>query len=220
MSKKIGVILSGAGYLDGSEIYEAVTLLLALDRAGAEAVCMAPDIPLHHVVNHLTGKPTQETRTVLLEAARIVRGKIADIRTIQTAYLDAVILPGGFGAAKNLSSYATKGAKCEVIPEVTRVIKETILREKPLGAICIAPVLVAKVLGAKKMKATLTIGNDKKTAADIEKMGCIHKPCTVTDIVVDAKYKIVTTPAYMYPVRISEAAEGISKLVQQIISMI
>ena len=145
MAKKIGVILSGCGVYDGSELNETVITLLAIDRAGAEAVCMAPNIEQMHVINHLSGEPTEgETRNVLVESARIARGNIKDTATVTAADFDALILPGGFGAAKNLCDFAVKGPDCNVNPDVSRLVKETVVAKKPLAAICIAPALLAK----------------------------------------------------------------------------
>jgi enhancing lycopene biosynthesis protein 2 len=220
MVKKIGVILSGCGVYDGSEIHEAVITLLAIDRAGAEAVCMAPDIPQMHVINHLTGEPVEgETRNVLVESARIARGDIRNLATVTAADFDALILPGGFGAAKNLCNFAVNGPDCSVNPEVSRVLKETVAAGKPVAAVCIAPALLAKVLGPSNSPA-LTIGTDEGTAAALNKMGAKHISCPVRETVIDEENKIVSSPAYMLAGRISEAAEGIEKTVQALIKMI
>ncbi|MFH1027653.1 MAG: isoprenoid biosynthesis glyoxalase ElbB, partial [Pseudomonadota bacterium] len=170
--KKIGVVLSGCGVRDGSEIHEAVFTLLAIDRHGAQAVCMAPnaDFP---ATNHLTMQETGEKRNALVESARIARGDIRDIKEVKAADLDAIIFPGGFGAAKNLCDFAMKGAAASIHPEVARLLKEVASAGKPIGAICIAPVLVAALLG-KELNPTVTIGNDEGTAAEITKTGAIH----------------------------------------------
>jgi enhancing lycopene biosynthesis protein 2 len=218
---KVGVILSGCGVYDGSEIHEAVITLLALDRAGAEVVCMAPNMPQMHVINHLTGEVVSgELRNVLEESARIARGKIRDIKDVKAADLDALMLPGGFGAAKNLSDFADDGADCSVNPEVERLVKEIVAAGKPLAAVCIAPVVVAKVLGDEKIKAKLTIGTDEGTAKALETMGAEHVACPVREFVVDREHKIITSPAYMLAGRISEAAEGIEKTVRTLLEMI
>lgn len=215
--KKIGVVLSGCGVRDGSEIHEAVLTLLAIDQAGCEALCMAPDADFP-VTDHLAMQETGEKRNVLVESARIARGNIRDIKGVRAADLDAVIFPGGFGAAKNLCDFATKGAAASVHPEVARLLKEMAAARKPIGAICIAPTLIAAVLG-KEYAATLTIGNDAGTAAEIEKTGAKHQQCPVTEFVVDAKNKIVSTPAYMLANRISEAYTGIGKCVKEVIAL-
>lgn len=218
---KIGVILSGCGVYDGSEIYETVLTLLAIDRAGAEAVCMAPDIPQMHVINHLTGEPVAgEQRNVLQEAARIARGKIKNLKDVKAADIDALVLPGGFGAAKNLCDFAVKGPDCTVNPEVARLMREIVQAKKPLAAICIAPALVAKVLGEDRLAPEITIGSDQGTAQALETMGGKHVTCPVREIVIDQKNKIITTPAYMLAERISEAADGIEKTIKTLIDMI
>ncbi|AMV73539.1 isoprenoid biosynthesis glyoxalase ElbB [Desulfuromonas carbonis] len=218
---KVGVILSGCGVYDGSEIQEAVITLLALDRAGAEAVCMAPDVAQMHVVNHLSGEVAAgESRNVLVESARIARGQIRDIKTVRVTDFDALILPGGFGAAKNLCNFAVKGAECDVNPEVSRLLRETIQAKKPLAAVCIAPALVARVLGGEKLTPTVTIGTDAATAEALETMGATHQDCPVREFVIDRKNKIVTSPAYMLAGRISEAADGIEKTVKELLALI
>jgi enhancing lycopene biosynthesis protein 2 len=216
--KKIGVVLSGCGVYDGSEIHEAVLALLAIDRQGCEAVCIAPNIDVP-VVNHLTRQETGEKRNVLVESARIARGNIRDIKGVTAADLDAIIFPGGFGAAKNLCNFAVKGADASVNPEVARLLKEMATAKKPIGAVCIAPTVVAAVLG-REYSPTLTIGNDPGTAAEIEKTGAAHQACPVTEFVVDRKNKLVTSPAYMLANRISEAAEGIDKCVREVVKLI
>lgn len=215
--KKIGVILSGCGVKDGSEIHEAVFTLLAIDQAGAQAICMAPNSELDEI-NHLTNEATGAKRNVLLESARIARGNIQDIAKVKVSDLDAVILPGGFGAAKNLSDFASKGHEAKAHPEVARLIHEMVAAKKPIGAICIAPATIAAILG-KEFSPTLTIGNDVGTASALEKMGAKHQACPVKDFVVDEKNKIISTPAYMLANRISETYEGISKLVKEVLKL-
>lgn len=217
MKKKIGVVLSGCGVYDGSEIHEAVLTLLAIDRNGAEAVCMAPDMELAEV-DHLAGKPTGASRNVLVESARIARGKITDIAKVKAADLDAIVFPGGFGAVKNLCDFAIKGADAHVHREVSRLLQEMATVKKPIGAICIAPALVAAVLG-KEYAPEVTIGNDKGTAAAITATGSVHLNCPVRELVVDSRNKIVSTPAYMLAGCISEAADGIEKAVKAVIEM-
>ncbi|MCK4621765.1 MAG: isoprenoid biosynthesis glyoxalase ElbB [Desulfuromonadales bacterium] len=217
---KVGVILSGCGVYDGSEIHEAVITLLALDRAGAEAVCMAPDME-QGVVNHLTGEPVEgAVRNVLEESARITRGNISDIATISASDIDALILPGGFGAAKNLCDFAFKGPDCKVHPQVARLVWEIVTAKKPLAAICIAPALVSKVLGNEQLAHQLTIGTDEGTAQAITAMGSKHVSCPAREFVVDKENKLVSTPAYMLAGSISEAAEGIEKTVNAVLEMI
>jgi len=217
MKKRIGVVLSGCGVYDGSEIHEAVFTLLAIDRAGAEAVCMAPDRDLDEV-NHLTGQPTGARRNVLVESARIARGKIRDIKGVTAADLDGLVFPGGYGAAKNLCTFAEKGKDAEVDPEVLRLVREMYRAKKPIGAICIAPALIAAALG-KEASPTVTIGTDEGTARAIEGTGARHQNCPVKEFVVDRENKIVSTPAYMLAQSISEAYEGITKCVNAVVEM-
>ncbi|MFA7059858.1 MAG: isoprenoid biosynthesis glyoxalase ElbB [Pedobacter sp.] len=215
--KNIGVVLSGCGVRDGSEIHEAVFTLLAIDRHGAKAVCMAPnaDFP---VTNHLTMQETGEKRNALVESARIARGDIRDIKGVKASELDAIIFPGGFGAAKNLCDFAMKGAAASIHPEVTRLLMEIVAAGKPIGAICIAPALIAAVLG-KELSPTVTIGNDEGTAAEITKTGAIHQTCPVTELVIDQQHKIVSTPAYMLATNISDVYQGIDKCVTEVIAL-
>ena len=216
--KRVGVILSGSGYLDGSEIHEATLTLLFLDKRGAKVTAMAPDVRQMHVVDHLRGEAAgAESRNVLAEAARITRGAIVDVKSVKAEDLDALILPGGYGAAKNLCTFATEGVKLQVNPEVERLVRDVAAAGKPLGFICIAPVLAAKVLGAKKVK--LTIGNDPATAAVVNALGAIHVDTPVDQIVVDEKNKVVSTPAYMLGPTIAPVAAGIERLVGAVLEM-
>jgi len=214
--KKIAVILSGCGVFDGSEIYESTLTLLALDQAGVEYQCMAPDIEQMHVINHLTGDEMNEKRNVLIEAARIARGAIINLTEANSSEYDALIVPGGFGAAKNLSDFAVKGADMSVNADVQNMIQAMHKAGKPIGLICIAPAMTPRLFGEGSI---CTIGNDPETASAIEAMGSVHQNCPVDDIVVDKDRKIVTTPAYMLAGRISEAASGINKLVSEILAL-
>lgn len=218
---KVGVILSGCGVYDGSEIHETVITLLALSRAGAEAICMAPNIDQMHVVNHLTGKVAEsEQRNVLVESARIARGEVKDISTISANDLDALILPGGFGAAKNLCDFAVNGPDCSVNGDVERLIKEMVAAKKPFAALCIAPALIARILGDNTPSPQLTIGNDTDTAEAIKKMGAQHIDCEVSEFIIDKNHNIVSTPAYMLAGSIHEAATGIDKTVEALLKLI
>lgn len=217
--KKIGVVLSGCGVYDGSEIHEAVLTLLAIDRAGATAVCMAPNVAQMHVVDHVKGQPVSgETRNVLVEAARIARGEIKSMDQVKAADLDALIFPGGYGAAKNLCTFAVDGVDCKVNAEVERLIKEMYQAKKPMGFICIAPVIAAKVLGDHHPK--LTIGNDPDTANAIEKLGGKHVIRKVEEAECDKEHKIVSTPAYMLGPTIAHVAKGIEQCVEQVLQLI
>ncbi|QOV68327.1 isoprenoid biosynthesis glyoxalase ElbB [Citrobacter sp. BDA59-3] len=212
--KKIGVVLSGSGVYDGSEIHEAVITLLAIAREGAEAVCFAPDKRQTDVINHLTGEPMGESRNVLIEAARIARGAILPLAQASINDLDALIVPGGFGAAKNLSSFASLGSESVVDPDLKRLALEMHQAGKPLGFMCIAPAMLPKIFD---FPLRLTIGTDIDTAEVLEDMGAEHVPCPVDDIVVDEDNKVVTTPAYMLAQNIAEAATGIEKLVSRVL---
>ncbi len=215
---KIGVILSGAGVFDGSEIHEAVITLLNIESEGAEYICMAPDINQMHTIDHLTGSESEdEQRNVLVESARIARGEIKRIKEVNPDEIDAIIIPGGFGAAKNLCDFAVNGANCTVNQDVEELLLKMNKAGKPIGAMCIAPVILAKVFG--DVKPTLTIGTDRETAQAIETMGAIHKDCTVDNIVVDEENKMVSTPAYMLAKGITDAAAGIEKLVDEVLAM-
>ena len=216
MSKKIAVILSGCGVYDGAEIHESVITLLRLDQRGAQVQCFAPNIAQLHVINHLSGEEMPESRNVLVESARIARGNIKDIREASVDDFDALIVPGGFGAAKNLSNFAVEGAACSVQPDVLALTEAFAEAGKPVGLICISPALAAKIYGPG---VTCTIGNDAETAAAMNKMGATHADCAVSDIVEDKARKLVSTPAYMLAQSISEAASGINKLVDRVLEL-
>ena len=216
MSKKIAVILSGCGVYDGAEIHESVITLLRLDQRGAQVQCFAPNIAQHHVINHLTGEEMPESRNVLVESARIARGEVKDIREANVEEFDARIVPGGFGAAKNLSNFAVEGAGCSVNPDVLALAEAFAEAGKPVGLICISPALAAKIYGPG---VVCTIGNDAGTAAALDKMGATHQECAVDEIVEDKARKLVSTPAYMLAKNISEVASGINKLVDRVLEL-
>lgn len=209
-AKNVCVILSGCGVFDGAEIHESVVTLLTLARAGATYRCAAPDKPQMHVINHLEGKPAEgETRNVLVEAARIARGAISPLSEIRATDYDAVFLPGGFGAAKNLSDFAVNGAGGSADPELVPVLQEFRAAGKPIGAVCIAPAVLVLALG----EGEFTIGSDEGTAAAIAAAGGSHVACPVTEMHVDEARKIVTAPAYMVDTTLDRVAEGIEKAV-------
>ena len=218
--KKVGVLLSGCGVNDGAEIHEYVLTMLFLDKAGVEMILMAPNIDQMHVINHYTGQEMEEYRNVLVESSRIARGEIKDMAEVSGNDLDALIIPGGFGVAKNLCDYAMAGPECSVNPDVYRLIAELRLMNKPIGAICIAPVMMAKILGEQEESANMTIGYDETTSTDIISMGSKHIDCPVTEMIIDEDKKIVTTPAYMEANSIKEAADGIEQLIKKVLSMI
>lgn len=215
---KVGVFLSGCGVFDGSEIYEATFTLLELDRAGAQAVCIAPDIEQMHVIDHLKGEPTEgESRNVLREAARIARGNIRNAADVQADELDALIFPGGFGAAKNLSTFATEGPECSVTPQAERLIRAMHAAGKPLGFMCISPAVAAHVLGKEAVE--LTIGDNADVAGALEKLGAKHRKCKVDEIAIDQRNNVVTAPAYMYgEARMKDVHAGIAKLVAEVLA--
>ncbi|WP_447527771.1 isoprenoid biosynthesis glyoxalase ElbB [Vreelandella sp. TE19] len=218
MSKKVAVILAGCGAYDGSEIYETTLTLLRLDQLGIAYRAFAPDIDQHHVVNHLTQKAQDgETRNVLEESARLMRGEIQPITELDADDFDAVIVPGGFGVAKNLSDFAEQGDAMAVLESLKTALGAFKEDAKPIGLMCIAPVLVSRLWGDG---ISVTIGRDPSVAGAISAMGGLHKSCDVDDIVVDLEHQVVTTPAYMQARRISEAATGIFKLVERINEMI
>lgn len=213
---KVAVVLSGCGFLDGAEIHESVVTLLALDRAGIPYQCVAPNIPQMHVVNHLTGEPAPgETRQVLLEAARIARGDIKDLATVKVADFDGALFPGGYGAAKNYCDYATQGDACQIHPQVEAFLLGMVEAKKPVGVICISPVVLARALKGRDYHPRVTIGTDPGTAKSIETFGSKHVECPTRDCVVDKELRIVSTPAYMTGKSISEVAAGIERLVSE-----
>ena len=216
-SPKVGLVLSGCGVFDGSEIHEAVSCLIALDRRGSQTVCLAPNIPQAGVTNHATKQSTSQTRNVLEESARIARGKIRDIATVKAADLDALVFPGGFYAAKNLSDFASKGAGCTVNPEVQRLVWEMHAAGKPIGLACIAPVLAAKLLS--KHSPQLTIGTDKGTADAINSMGGRHVNADPIGVVTDEKNRLVTTPCYMNDVGPWTVFQGVEKMVEEVLRL-
>jgi len=210
------MVLSGCGVQDGSEIHEAVLTLLAIDRHGGTAHCFAPDMAQHDVVDHLRGRPTAETRNVLVESARIARGRIEALAAFDAARFDALVFPGGFGAAKNLCSFAVDGPDCTVQPDVARAITAMAALGKPVGALCIAPAILAKVLAG----AELTIGDDADTAAALERMGARHRTAGRGQVVVDPIRRVVTTPCYMLDSSIGQIADGADAAVRALLEMI
>ena len=215
--KKVAVILSGCGVYDGSEIHETVLTLLAIETHGAKYHCFAPNVSQHHVVNHLTGAIDEaDSRNVLVESARIARGDIEDIVDLHVEDFDALLVPGGFGAAKNLCDFAVKGEHCDINPDVLNVCQTFARAHKPAGYLCIAPVMIPFIYGED---AQGTIGKDMGVAGSLINMGLSHVECEVDDIVVDKAKKLVTTPAYMLATSIVEAEKGINKLVGKVLSL-
>lgn len=208
--KKFAVILAGCGVYDGAEIHEATLTMLAIMKLGASYDVFAPDIDQHHVINHLTGEEMKERRNVLVESARIARGKIKDLKNYDPNNFDALVIPGGFGVAKNLCDFAFKGANCTVNPDVEKAILKTSGKNKPIGALCISPVILAKIFG----DVELTIGQDKGTAEAIEKMGSTHIKTTHGEVIIDEKNNLFTTPCYMLDANILQIAEGAENIVR------
>lgn len=219
MTKRtVGVVLSGCGFMDGSEIHEATLTLLALDRRGVKVLAMAPNVDQMHVVDHVRGKPAEgQKRNVLQEASRISRGEIRDLATVKATEYDALLFPGGYGAAKNLCTFAVDGTSMKVNPEVERLVRETLAANKPMGFICIAPVIAAKVIG---QGVRLTVGDDKETGAAVVALGGQHVAHQVEEIEVDSKLKVVSTPAYMLGPGIAPVWKGIDKLVGAVMELI
>lgn len=218
MSNKpaIAVVLSGCGVFDGAEIHESTLTLLALDKQGAAYQCFAPNVDQAHVINHLNGEATEESRNVLIEAARIARGEIKDLKEFDVSDFDAIIFPGGFGAAKNLSSFAFDGAQCTVNDDVAAAVKAVHGAGKPIGALCIAPAIMARIFEGGDM----TIGQDPGTAEAIEAMGANHKPATHGEVVVDNSLRLVTSPCYMLEATISQIADGTENAVRTLLDMV
>jgi enhancing lycopene biosynthesis protein 2 len=215
--KKIAVILSGCGVYDGSEIHETVLTFLAIEQNGAKYRCFAPNINQHHVINHLTGEVmTDEIRNVLVESARIARGDVEDLSEFYLDEFDALIVPGGFGAAKNLSDFAIHGENCVVNAQVLAVCQAFAKANKPAGYMCIAPAMLPNIYGDD---VQATIGKDMGIAGSLNQMGLAHVECDVDNIVVDEKHKLVSTPAYMLATTLSEGASGINRLVHKVIEL-
>ena len=217
--KKIGVVLAGCGAQDGAEIHESVITLLELDRAGVEVIIMAPDMDQFHVINHLKGGTMDPARNILVEASRIARGKIVPVGTISGDQLDALIFPGGTGMAKNLFDYSMTGPDCTVIKDVERLVVEILNENKPIGAICIAPVMIAKILQNMGKKGLVTGGHNQQISLDINAMGIEVQKATAEEIVIDHENKIVSTPAYVEAKSIKEVASGIEKLIKKVVEM-
>ncbi len=213
--KKFAVVLSGSGVFDGAEIHEATLSLYAIMKQGGTYEIFAPDIPQHHVINHITGEEMNEKRNVLIESARIARGKIRPLSEFNIDEFDALLYPGGFGAAKNLSSFAFDGVDCNVDEDVRRSVEQTVKAGKPIGALCISPVIMAKVLGG----AELTIGEDKDTAEAVEAMGARHMETGHGEVIVDTKYKLFTTPCYMLDANIVQIADGAANIVKSMMGL-
>lgn len=214
--KKFAVILCGCGSMDGSEIHEAVMTLLAIDRNEYEYSIFAPNDNQYHVVDHVSGQATDEKRNMMVEAARIARGQIRPLEECKVEEFDAVVFPGGFGAAKNLFTYAIDGKDCTVREDVATLIRAFHACKKPIGALCIAPVMIAKVLG----DVTITVGNDEGTIENVLSFGSKHINTLQKGVIADKQNMVFTTPCYMLPARISDIADCAENLIEAIIENI
>ncbi len=225
---KIGVLLSGSGVYDGAEIQESVLILLALAQQGADYFCIAPNIEQHHVINHLTGDEMNEKRNVLVESARIARGNIKDLAEVSANDMDGLVMPGGFGVAKNFTKWAFEGANGEINKDVKRLVNEMLKQGKPLAAVCMSPTTVAKALEGTGIEATLTVGTTKEKSpyqiadisAEMKKVGANPVFCTVTEVVSDDANNIVSSPCYMMEATIAQVNEGIQKTIAKLVEMV
>eukprot|EP01098_Paradermamoeba_levis_P008104 TRINITY_DN3370_c0_g1_i2.p1 TRINITY_DN3370_c0_g1~~TRINITY_DN3370_c0_g1_i2.p1 ORF type:complete len:249 (+),score=95.54 TRINITY_DN3370_c0_g1_i2:91-837(+) len=213
--KKVAVVLSGCGVFDGTEIIEAVSVTVHLSQLGAEATFFAPNIKQYHVINHAQGKEEQSARNVLVESARIARGEVSELSELKATNFNAVIFPGGFGAAKNLSTFAMDGSGMKVNKDVQRVLEEFNAAKKPIGLCCIAPVLAAKVLPG----VTVTVGSDENVATQIQALNSKAVEKKVTEIVYDEKFGVVTTPAFMCNAPSHEVFQGIGSMVKKVVEL-
>ncbi len=213
--KKIAVILAGNGVFDGAEIHETTLTMYSIVKHGATYEIFAPNINQHHVINHITGKEMPEKRNVMVEAARIARGKINDLANFKASDFDALIFPGGFGVAKNLCSFAFDGADCTINPDVENAIKNMIELKKPIGALCIAPVLLARLLKGVE----LTIGKENEKVQAIKTMGAKHVETTHEEVIIDKKYNTVTAPCYMLDASIGQIGDGANNVVKAILNL-
>ena len=215
--KNVAVILSGCGFLDGAEITEAISTLIAIGQHGGQYKVFAPNKDAAET-NHLTQKPTGKQRNVLQESARIARGAIQPLEDLKAQNFDALAFPGGFGAALHLCNFGEKGSGGEIDPQVVRILKEFHESRKPIAAICIAPAIMALAFG--KQGVNVTIGEDAGTASEIEKTGAKHQNCAVEKFVVDQSNKIITTPAYMYgSAQPHQIFAGVSGAIAELIKM-
>ena len=228
MSQRIGVLLSGNGVYDGSEIHESVFTLLAIDENRGEAVCMAPNMKQHHVVNHLTGDEMDESRNVLVEAARIARGAITDLAEMHADELDALVIPGGFGAAKNLTKWAFSGPDGEINSEVKRIINEFAAAKKPIVGLCMGPTVIAKALEDAGLKEHLTVGTTAEASpyeidaisAGMEQTGAVAEMKSIREISIDSKNMIITAPCYMMEGSITDVRNNIKQAIDALFEIL
>jgi len=219
---KFGILLSGCGVYDGAEIQETVLTMLAVKEIGAEYVCISVDAEQHHVINHLTGEEMNETRNMLVESARVARGEVTNIREITPADIDGLIIPGGFGSAKNFTKWAFEGPDGAILPEVKLLLVNLVNIGKPVVALCVSPVVLAKALEDANLKTTMTIGSDLEEspyditafAAGLEHTGVIPSMKTINEIHVDEENKIITAPCYMMNADILQVRKNIQTAVE------
>jgi enhancing lycopene biosynthesis protein 2 len=216
MGRRVAFIMSGCGNMDGTEIHEGVSALIALDRAGFQVTCFAPDVEQGSSVDYISGEPHPEKRNALRESARIARGNIRPLSSIDDEEFDAVVIPGGFGAALTLCTFGSEGADCSVNPEVETLIRKAHADGKPIAAMCIAPVLLARCIPG----VTVTIGNDRGTAAAVESMGAVHVDCSPFEAVRDSANRVVTTPAYMLAGGPAEVFRGAERMVEELSALL
>jgi len=224
---RIAVLLSGSGVYDGSEIQEAVATLLALDKLGVEVVCTAPDIPQSHVIDHINGEEMEGPRNVLVESARIARGDIVPLSELSADHIDGMVMPGGFGAAKNLTSWAFEGPDSSIEPETKRLVMKLLEAKKPIASLCVSPVVVAKALQDSGIQSKLTLGTTEAASpydiegfnAGLAAVGVMPVPCALGDIVIDQEHRIVTSPCYMMEASISEIYDGIYKACEALVGL-
>ncbi len=216
MGKRVAFIMSGCGNMDGTEIHEGVSALIALDRAGYDVICLAPDVDQGSSLDYISGQPLENGRNALRECARIARGDIRPLSSLRDDEYDLVVFPGGFGAATTLCTFASDGADCEVIPEVRNLVEKAHSDGKPIAAMCIAPVLLARCIPG----VTVTIGNDRGTAEAIESMGAVHQDCSPVEAVRDTTNRVVTTPAYMLAGGPAEVFRGAERMVEELNSLL
>lgn len=225
---RIGLLLSGCGVYDGAEIQEAVLAMLAIADSGAELLAIGVDKPQHHVINHLTGEELPETRNMLVEAARIARGNVREISTIDPSMIDALVVPGGFGSAKNFTDWAFNGPAGDILPEVKLLIVNMVNAGKPIAALCVSPVVIAKALEGSSIRATMTIGTDREPspydiggfAGGLEATGAISSMKTVREIHIDSENKIITAPCYMMEAGISEVNKNIRTAIEELVKLV
>ena len=225
---KIGVIFSGSGVYDGTEIQEGVFTLLAIKKVGAEAICFAPNIDQHHVINHITGEEMNETRNVLVESARIARGDIQSLDQFDASKLDALVIPGGFGAAKNLTGWAFTGPDADINEQVKNAILSMVTSKKPVAGLCMGPTVIAKALENSNISASLTVGTTEAPSPyeidaisqGMEKTGAIAEMKTVEEIAVDPENKNVTAPCYMMEADILQIRNNVQKAIDELVKLV